>query len=74
MTRRTRLSMKLRGADVIVDLIIYGPERDVGIMSPWFEDEVIYDETGTHELDWELDDDDYYSIGERVNDYYYSER
>lgn len=70
--RRTTISMTLRETEVNVDVAILPPEPEVGIMGPWFEDEVITDMSGNR-LDWELDEEEIESIGEKVCDSYYSE-
>lgn len=71
MKSKDSIQITLRGQEVIVDLVLHAPERDVGLMGPWFEDEEVFSEDG-EPLNWELSEKELQLIGEAAAEYYYS--
>lgn len=67
------LEVELRGQTVTVELSIYSPEPDVGIMGPYWDEETIRDENG-HILAWDLNEKEIDIISQAVNDVYYADR
>lgn len=68
---RSRISVELRGQEIDVDLVINGPDREVGLLGPWWEDEILYDQDGK-QLRWELTDLEMEKISEAVCDLFYA--
>ncbi len=57
MNRRMQFTIELRGIQVNVDLLVTPPDRSVGIMGYWFEDEVLVNSAGDG-LDWTLTEEE----------------
>lgn len=68
---RSRISVKLRGQEVDVDLVINGPDDEVGLLGPWWEDEILFDQDG-NQLRWDLTESEIEQISSAVNDLFYS--
>jgi hypothetical protein len=67
VSRRLSFEIELRGQQVSVECFAMEPDRDVGIMGWYFEEETLSNSAGDV-LDWDLSEDEQEAISEVVAD------